>query len=468
MTFDETLFGGVVAQHAATVFARDLAAKAGRLTSDKNSPSSPRYGTTGRTVAGLVITPDNAISISTVWACLRYLSQTVAVLPWRVKFDGPKGPTTQDTHPNDWLLWKRPSPEWSSFQFRETLTHWALRWGNGYAEIQLDRGNRPFGMWPLHPESVQVCRALEDFGDDEIFMGDIYYEYRNKGAVVNIPAKRMFHVRGFGEGPVGVNVIQYAAQSLGWARAAQIFGAGFFGNGLYLGGVVVNKKALTTEGLEKQKEEMKQAYGGPAHSNGWAHFDNDVEVKTISVEPEKAQMIEANMFLVEEICRWFGVPPHKVMHLLRSTFNNIEHQAIEVVVDGISPWAKRFEDEADYKLFGQNRSGLYTKMNMNALLRGDSKSRAEFYKQMFEMGSFSPNDVLRLEDSNTLGPDGDKHFVQSQYVTLDKAGNGPTPPAAPTAPAQIGHNGGPPMNVDDERHQDEIRQLAEQLGMIDA
>jgi hypothetical protein len=35
------------------------------------------------------------------------------------------------------------------------------------------------------------------------------------------------------------------------------------------------------------------------------------------------------------------VPPHKVMHLLRATFSNIEHQSIEVVVDSVTPWARR-------------------------------------------------------------------------------------------------------------------------------
>ena len=60
----------------------------------------------------------------------------------------------------------------------------------------------------------------------------------------------------------------------------------------------------------------------------------------ISSDPEQAQFTEVRQHQVEEICRWFGVPPHKVQHLLRATFSNIEHQAIEVVVDTITPWVK--------------------------------------------------------------------------------------------------------------------------------
>ena len=153
-----------------------------------------------------------------VWACIRYLSQTVAVLPWRVMKDGPVGAEHQKRHPIDWLLYKRPNAEWSSFQFRETLTHWALRYGNGYAEIERDQAGRPFALWPIHPERVEVCRNTET--------GVLFYEVNNGvGSKIELAAANMFHLHGFGEGPVGVNVIEYAAQSIGWARAAQLFGA---------------------------------------------------------------------------------------------------------------------------------------------------------------------------------------------------------------------------------------------------
>lgn len=420
---------------------RDLVASglsilAQRLATDPRFPDQRRASGSSRTLAGVPITPDTAVTIAAVWACLRYLSQTVAVLPWHVMRDGRNGAEIQNRHSVDWLLSRRPNPEWSSFQFRETLTHWALRWGNGLAEIEPDQLDRPFALWPIHPERVRYCRSEKDgisSAGDEIPAGELYYEVDNGIAPKTIiAAKRMFHVRGFGEGPVGVNVIEYAAQSLGWARAAQLFGASFFGNGMNPAGVVINKKPLKPEGLARQKAEFEAIYKGPRNSHRTAFLDNDAEWKAIGFNAREAQLIDVHQHLVEEICRWFGVPPHKVMHLLRATFSNIEHQAIEVVVDSVSPWVKRFEDEADYKLFGQNRQALYSKMNMRALLRGDNAGRAAFYKQMFEMGAYSPNDILRHEDENTLGAVGDKHLVQLNLTTLEKAGeasaSGVTPP----------------------------------------
>lgn len=427
--------------------ASNLEVLAQRLTTEPRYPQSHRVPYSGRTLSGVLVTPDNAVTIPAVWACLRYLSQTTAVMPWHAMRDGKTGAEVASSHPIDWLLWKRVSSEWSSFQFRETLTHWGLRWGNGYAEIEPDQAGRPFAMWPIHPERVLVCRAMEDEVDaygELIQAGSLYYEINNgpnggaRGGIALSP-KRMFHVRGFGEGPVGVNVIAYAAESLGWVKAAQLFGAAFFGNGANIGTVVINKKPLKPEGLRRQRAEFEQLYKGPRNASKTAHIDNDADLKTFGLDAEKSQLNETNQALIADVCRWFGVPPHKVMDLSRATFSNIEHQAIEVVVDSVSPWAKRFEDEADYKLFGQqNRKGYYSKMNMRALLRGDTTARVAYYDGMVKIGAYSPNRVLELEDENTIGPAGDIHVMQNQNVTLEQIAAGvdePTPATSPTPPA---------------------------------
>jgi HK97 family phage portal protein len=131
---------------------------------------------------------------------------------------------------------------------------------------------------------------------------------------------------------------------------------------------------------------------------------------------------------VEDICRWFGVPPHKVMHLLRATFSNIEHQSIEVVVDSVMPWIKALEEEANYKLFGSNRLGYYTKIDVRGLLRGDNASRADYYAKMHGLG-MTLNTILALEDMNGIGADGDVSFVSNNVQTLERAIRGQ--PAAP-------------------------------------
>lgn len=399
-----------------------------RQTSDPRWLRDSKPGFVGRTLAGVAVTPDTALSIAAAWACLRYISQGVGMLPWHVMKKGAKGGETAPSHPIDYLLCNRPNPEWSSFQFRETLLHWALRWGNGYAEIERDVLGRAIALWPIHPDRVIPLRDPDT--------NVLYYKIHNG----TLPPTRleimdMFHIRGFGDGPVGVNVVAYAAESLGWARAAQLFGAAFFGNGMNVNGVVQLKGNLDDVGLARLTAKLKKKFGGIFRAHEPLVLDNGSEWKATQVEPDKAQFIATNQHLVEEVARWFGVPLHKVGHLIRSTFSNIEQQSIEAVIDCLMPWAKRLEEEADYKLFGQNRPGLYTKMNFNSQLRGDSAARAAFYTVMRQEGVFSANDILRLEDMNTIGPEGDKRVMQSQYTTLEKIGeDAPEPVLPPAAP----------------------------------
>lgn len=404
-----------------------------RASVDEREPAPSTIGST-RTLAGVRIDADSMLTIPAVWACLRYLSQTVAVLPWHVMRDDRGGGVIAGTHPVDWIVSKRPNAEWSSFQLRETLLHWALRKGNGYAEIERDAVGRPIALWPIHPDRVQPGR------DNAGALG--YWVYNGTAGKAWLAAADMFHLRGFGDGPVGISVVEHAAQSLGWARAAQLFGASFFGNGMHLGGVVQVKHKMKPEGLKALKAELARMFQGPTKRGKFAVVDGDMSFAPSTVDPEKGQFIETNQYLTEEICRWFGVPPHKIAHLLRATFSNIEHQGIEVVVDSIMPWVKRFEDEADIKLFGQNRAGYYTKMNLTALLRGDTTARAAYYKAMREIGVYTTDDIRALEEMPVIGPakGGDKLIVPANYTTLQRMGEEPAPsraraPADPPDPA---------------------------------
>ncbi len=389
-----------------------------------------RIFSSGATPSGAYVDADNALKNAAVWACVNYLARTIAQLPWRVMQDmGDAAPRRVPMHPVGKLLALRPNPEMSAFTFRETLIGWAARHGNGVAEIVTDNRNVPVALWPLHPSRVAFER-------DEETGAMVYAISGNDGETRHLDGSRVMHVKGFGEGVVGLNVIAYAAESIGWARATEIFGATFFGNGANPDGFLKFEGKLTQAGKDNVEKELRKKHGGAKRGNRTMILDNGWTFEKSSVEPDAAQFIETRQHQVEEICRWFGVPPHKVMHLLRSTFNNIEHQSIEVVVDAVSPWVIRFEEEGNYKLFGANRQGFYTDMDMRALLRGDNKSRAEYLKVMREMGAFNVNEVREYEGENPIGPAGDKRIVQSQYTTLDRIGEEPTTPSSSSTPAK--------------------------------
>lgn len=425
------------------IFARLRSALFNRAaTTERNDPYADRVPYVSRTVAGVYIDEDNLLTVSAAWAAIRYISQSVAVGPWHVMQEVDRGGVIAKAHPIERLLYWRPSSEYSSRQFREQLTHWALRWGNGYAEIEPDQVGRPYALHPIHPSRVEVCRALESSYDsygDLIAAGEIYYEVDgNISATVYLSQRHMFHIRGMGEGPVGMSVAHYAAQSIGWAKAAQLFGAAFFGNGAQPSLVVKNKIALSPEALRLQKAEFEALYRGARNAHKTAHVDNETDVTALTTKFSDAQYVELNQHLIEDVARWFGVPLHKIGHLLRATNNNIEHQSIEAVQDSILPWVLRFEEEADYKLFGQNRRGYYTKINLLGLLRGDFKSQNDGLKVARDAGVITTDEWRERIDMNPIGEakGGDILLVQAAQIPLDRVGeNFEAQKAAQTKPA---------------------------------
>jgi HK97 family phage portal protein len=419
---------------------------------------------TGKPVGGVRVNADNALTLAAVWACTRYLSQSISTLPWQVRKPAEDldddSSTWAKKHPVQSIL-RRPSLEWSSAQFRETLTHWALRRGNGYAEIERDIMGRALALYPIHPDRVEVLR-------DKV-TGRLFYKVDNGNDPDGfVDQMDMFHIRGFGEGPVGLNVMAYAAESLGWAKAAQLFSASFFGNNATPAGIVTMKKPLKPEGLKALQNRFHQLNGGARGNNRTVFLDNEMEYQSVTVDQNKAQFIETQQHLIDDICRWFGVPPHKIYHLLRATFSNIEHQSIEVVQDSLVPWAKRFEDEADFKLFGtQNRQGFYTKIQMRDLLRGDTKTRLEYYRGLREIGVLNADEIRELEDMAPIGTadGGEKRVMQGQYTTLEKIGEEPEPAPAP-APAPGEDPAEPEPAPEPEPEEDQAAEDRRRMGRL--
>lgn len=384
-----------------------------RLTKEPSRPETSRIPWVPKTTAGVYVNEDNAMMNGAVWGCLTYISESIGGLPWRVLREVPNGNELAPAHPVDKILYVRPNAETSAFQLKETLVHHALRFGNSYCEIERDQMGRPFALHILHPERVEVCRNPAT--------GELYYEVNNgTGGTAYLDQMDCFHLRGFGDGPVGLNVIHYAAQSIGWARASQLFGASFFGNGMNIGGVVTNKVALSKEALAYQRAEFDTLYSGPRNAHKTAHLDADASYTPLGAKMSDSQFVEIQRHLVEEICRFFRVPPHIVAELSRSTNNNIEHQSIEAVQRCLTPWCVRLEQEADYKLFGQNRRGFFTKIKMAALLRGDQKAQAEAFRVYREIGVYGIDEIREKLDENKVGGDiGEMRTMNGTYMSLE-------------------------------------------------
>lgn len=383
-------------------------------------------------IAGIVLTNEQALSLSTVWACIDIISKNISHCRWNV-YEQQAGQENRRkllfNDPRFYMLNTRPNPEMTAIALREALFFQAIPNGNAYAEIVKDRGGRVVQLWPLITERMTPRRTPD---------WELYYEYiQPNGERVAFAPSQIFHLRGPGMyGLMGDNVIARAAKTLALAAAQERSSSAFFGQGAQPIGVLKTAGKLDEATYKRLKEDWSAKYKGPENAYKPLILEAGMEFQAISIDPAKAQMVEDKKFSVEEICRWFGVPPHKVQHLEHATFSNIEHSSIDFVRDSLSPWERRICQEADYKLFDSARAPWkFTEIDLRPLTFGDATSRSNAQASWRQNGIMNTNEIRAMEGLNDIGPDGDVYLVQSNLTTVDRIKNPPEPkPFKPTLP----------------------------------
>jgi HK97 family phage portal protein len=376
--------------------------------------------------AGIFITPENALDISVAWACIMAIATALGASRWKVyEIDG----ETRTELPDDRLVYPlntRPNPEMTAIAMREALVILALTWGNSYAEISRNARGDVAALWPLFSDRMIPRRYTTA-------PYDLYYEYTNQdGSKTILEPAQVYHLHGPGiAGLVGDNTVARMAKSLSLAAAQERFASTYFGNNTVIGGILSTPKGLKKETKDNLREQWVDKYGGPFKANKPIILEDGMTWTPFANDAETAQLVQSRTFQIEEICRWFGVPPHKVQHLARATFNNIEHLGLEFVRDALTPWARRHEQEADYKLIAQRAPYRVTSIDTSWLSQGDFKTRMEGYQIARNMGVYTANEIRRKEGENTFGPDGDIRIVPANMTRLELVGQTMQPTGAP-------------------------------------
>jgi HK97 family phage portal protein len=385
--------------------------------------------------AGITITNDTALQISVVWACVEVIASSIAASQWNVFALEGRNRTLLPDDPLDYILNTRPNSEMTAIAVKEVVLFGALTWGNGYAEIQRTASGKVAALWPLMPDRVMPRRDPET--------GVMYYEYlQDSGGIARLEQQDVYHLRGPGiSGLMGDNLVARAAKTISLAAAQERYASTYFGNNTIIGGVLKHPGRLGKEAHELLRTDFEDRYSGASKSNKPLLLEEGMDWLPISNNADEAQLVPSRQLQVEEICRWFKVPPHKIQHLLRATNNNIEHQGLEFSRDTLTPWSKRLEQEADFKLFSARGPWRRTKIDLAWLSQGDFGSRMTGYQIGRRMGVYSINEIREKEGDNHIGPAGDVRIVEINMQTLEQLeAGGPAallasqnPPAVPAA-----------------------------------
>lgn len=361
----------------------------------------------GESSAGVNVNESNSLKYTPFWAAVRIISGTLGSLPIHVyRKINEKENEKYSSHPVYKLLHDRPNDYIDAVTFLETRQAHVLGYGNCYAEIQRDGRGNPLALWPLMPDKTR--RMITDSG---VF----YYEVTlPTGGKVNIPDYNVLHIKGLGfDGYTGYNVVQMHKEALGYGMAVKKFGAKFFANGCNVSGVFEHPKELSQEAYDRLDKSLREKYTGLTNAQRTLILEEDMKFKQTGIEPEKAQALEVQKWTVDDCSRIFQIPPHMLASMEFSKYNNIEQLELEFYKRTMLYWFRKWECELKYKLFGTSeRDKFFVKFNIDALLRGDIKSRMEAHEIGIRSSILSPDEAREKEDMNPI-PDGKgKIFLQ--------------------------------------------------------
>ena len=349
-----------------------------------------------RTGSGMRVSPDSALRLAAVYACVRVLSESLASLPlviYQRRADGGKDKVT-----DHWLyrlLAKRPNRFQNPFEWREMLQgHLALR-GNAYNQIITNAKGEVVELMPLHPDRIRL---------ELLPSGEYRYRFTDRfGTESILPRGEVWHLRGLSsDGLMGMSPIELARENLGMALAAQDYGARFFANDAKPTGGWIEFPGSFKDSEAKKvfRESYQQAQSG-ANRGKVLVLENGMKFHEVGVTNKDAQFLELRKFQITDVARLFRVPPHMIGDLDRATFSNIEQQSLEFVMHTMTPWAERWEASIESELLLEG-DDIEVEFDFANLMRGDAASRASYYQSGIQNGWLTRNEARIAENLNTL------------------------------------------------------------------
>lgn len=364
--------------------------------------------------SGVSVTQDTALTFSAVYACVRIIANSLAMVPLNVHNEDNNGnKSISKKHAAHFLIHSEPNQLMTSYAWRQAMQAQVLLKGNSYSIIIRDAGYRPVEF-----------RLIAEPNDVEPFIFQNKLWYKIHGQNRPLSADDVLHIKGLGfDGIKGKSVLTVARESIGTSLAMQQYGGNVFQTGGAKRVALKHPGKVDPDIRDRLKGDFKKKYGTPDNLNEIAFLEAGLDVVEIGMNPEDAQFIASREFSVEEIARYYGMALHLIAHQKRPTYASVEQQAIEFVTYCLNPWYCTWESELNRRIFKTTEKlNYYTKFNLSALLRGDAKARSQFYKDMFYIGAFNRNEIRALEDKNKI-KNGDTYFIQSNMAPAEQIGD---------------------------------------------
>lgn len=335
------------------------------------------FGIYDDTAAGVAVTPESAMRVATVYACVDKLAGSIASLP--IKLYETDGVDRREMKKNAlwYLLNESPCADFSAASAWENVSISNSLRGDAFWLIRRRPNGQVKDLFPV----PYGCVFPERQADGSVRYWIWYPEFNMKTWV---PQSDMLHFPGLGfDGLKSMSVIKYAARNAtGNALAMDEFSGSFFRNGAMPSVVLSYPKKMSKETVDDLQKAFMLKYSGIENYKKFPLILTEGGSATqLSISSEDAQLLDARRFQVVDIARAFGVPPHMIGETTAATSWG---SGIEALTRGFFTYTLqskliRIEQELNRKLFPRN-AAVRIEFDREAILEGDTQAQAQYYR----------------------------------------------------------------------------------------
>lgn len=361
-------------------------------------------------ISGVSVTDQSALTYNPWFAGVTYLADSTSMLPLPILQSTDTGKKRIYTHAANKLLNWTANPYQSAYTFRNLMTFWAVHKGNAYAEIERDTDGNPVALWPLPPECVTPKLVNLQNAPDTLYpegrnVAIAVYDIKTVDGVTTLSANNVLHIMGTtSNGIEGLDPIKLFKETLGAGLAAERYANTFWANGSRPDGVIQMDGDIDDEDAKNYVKNWEKTYGGLSNAHRVGLLKLGAKFVSLATDNQSSQFLETRQFSVLDVCRILRLKPHMLGDMSKASYASIEQQGMDFVTYTLSPWLKRWESEANRKLFSfaERQAGLFVEHNTDALLRGDTSSRYAAYAIGRQWGWLSQNDIRRKENMDDI------------------------------------------------------------------
>lgn len=364
---------------------------------------------------------DLALTLSTVWACVNLISNSMASLPVNLFT---KDENQDDIEVDDnlaYVLHDSPNFEMTAQEYWSAVYAQKLLWGNSFS-LKHFRGTERKVVVALE----LMCPDLMNLRKNKD--GTYTYLYSSPDGIKEYDPEEIFHLKNFStDGIWGISTVGKARTSINNALAKTDAESNLYANGMRQAGALTLPNVLKKEQRDEIRKNIADEIGGVAKSGGVIILEAGMKYETLSMPFQDAEFLASKNFDVEEVCKWFGVPPILVGHSEKVTTwgSGIEQILIAFLTFTLTPHARNTEQRINKTLVPTGRrtgkGKWYAKINLDAFLRADSRGRAQLYNSASTNGWMTREEIRRKENL-PYKKGSDKLTVQSALVNLEDLG----------------------------------------------